>query len=57
VKRALADGSLARERWESYERLQRELRALEVKLDKRLRSEQRKKWRALERQRRRPKKW
>ena len=57
VKRALADGSLARERWESYTRLQRELRALEVKLDKRLRSEQRKKWRAFERQRRRPKQW
>jgi len=57
VKRALADGSLARERWESYTRLQRELRALELKLDKRLKSEERKKWRSFERQRRRPKKW
>lgn len=57
IKRALADGSLARERWESYTRLQRELRSLEIKLDKRLKSEERKKWRAFERQRRRPKKW
>jgi ribosome biogenesis GTPase / thiamine phosphate phosphatase len=57
VRRALADGTLARERWESYTRLQRELRALEIKLDKRLKSEERKKWRAFERQRRRPKKW
>jgi ribosome biogenesis GTPase / thiamine phosphate phosphatase len=57
VRRALADGSLPRERWESYRKLQRELFALEVKLDKRLKSEQRKKWRARERQRRHPKRW
>jgi ribosome biogenesis GTPase len=57
VKRALADGSLDRDRWESYRKLQRELHALEVKLDKRLKSDQRKKWRAFERQRRRPKRW
>lgn len=57
IKRALADGSLARQRWESYTRLQRELRALEIKLDKRLKSEERKKWRTFERQRRRTKKW
>jgi ribosome biogenesis GTPase / thiamine phosphate phosphatase len=57
IRQALADGSLARDRWESYRKLQRELFALEVKLDKRLKSDQRKKWRALERQRRRPKRW
>ena len=57
IRRALADGSLPRDRWESYTKLQRELFALEVKLDKRLRSEQRKKWRARERQRRHPKRW
>ena len=57
IRRALADGSLPRDRWESYTKLQRELFALEVKLDKRLRSEQRKKWRAQERQRRHPKRW
>ena len=57
VRRALADGSLDRDRWESYGKLQRELYALEVKLDKRLKSDQRKKWRARERQRRHPKRW
>jgi ribosome biogenesis GTPase / thiamine phosphate phosphatase len=57
VKQALADGSLPRERWESYTRLQRELWALEVKLDKRLRSDERKKRRAFARQQRRPKQW
>ena len=57
VRRALGDGSLPRERWDSYRKLQRELFALEVKLDKRLRSDQRKKWRARERQRRHPKRW
>jgi ribosome biogenesis GTPase / thiamine phosphate phosphatase len=55
VRAALADGTLERTRWDSYLKLQREQRALEIKLDKRLRSEQRKKWRAFERQRRRPK--
>jgi ribosome biogenesis GTPase len=57
IRQALADGMLSRERWDSYTKLQRELFALEVKLDKRLRSEQRKQWRARERQRRHPKKW
>jgi ribosome biogenesis GTPase / thiamine phosphate phosphatase len=57
IRQALADGSLGRDRWESYLKLQRELFALEVKLDKRLKSDQRKKWRARERQRRRPKRW
>jgi ribosome biogenesis GTPase len=57
IKQALADGSLDRARWDSYTKLQRELFALEVKLDKKLRSEQRKQWRARERQRRHPKRW
>ena len=39
---ALNDGTLARERWDSYCKLQRELRALEIRKDARLRSEARK---------------
>ena len=42
VRAALADGSLPQIRWESYRKLQRELRALAVKQDVRLRSEMRK---------------
>ena len=40
-----------------YDALMRELRALEIKLDKRLQSDERKKRRAFARQRRRPKRW
>ena len=47
IKAALADGSLSKERWESYLKLQRELARLERKLDPKLRSEQRKKWAAI----------
>ncbi len=47
VKAALADGSLTRERWESYQKLQRELARLDRKLDPKLQSEERKKWRAM----------
>jgi ribosome biogenesis GTPase / thiamine phosphate phosphatase len=47
IKAALADGSLPAERWESYQKLQRELARLERKLDPKLRSEQRKKWAAI----------
>jgi ribosome biogenesis GTPase len=47
VKAALADGSLSRERWESYQKLQRELARLERKLDPKLQSDERKKWRAM----------
>ena len=54
IRRALEDGSLPRERWDSYRKLQRELRALEIKLDKRLQADERKKRRAFERQRRAP---
>jgi ribosome biogenesis GTPase / thiamine phosphate phosphatase len=42
VHAALADGSLERERLTSYRKLQRELRALEVRKDARLRAEARK---------------
>lgn len=57
IKAALADGSLDPERWDSYLRLQREQRALEIKLDKRLQADERKKRRAFARQMRRPKKY
>jgi ribosome biogenesis GTPase len=52
VRAALADGSLARERFESYRKLQRELRWLEVRRNARLGADQRKRLRALERSRR-----
>ena len=42
IRRALNDGTLSRERWDSYCKLQRELRALEIRKDARLRSEARK---------------
>jgi ribosome biogenesis GTPase len=53
VKEAIVDGTLAPERWESYLKLEAEMAALERRLDKRLASEERKRWRALARQRRR----
>jgi len=53
VQAALAGGSLASERYESYRKLQRELRALAVKQDVRLRVELRKERRRFERSRRR----
>ena len=49
VRAALADGSLDAGRLDSYERLQRELHRLEVRLDKRLQAEERKKRRAFAR--------
>ena len=55
VRAALADGSLPNVRWESYRKLQRELRALAVKQDARLRSEARKERRRFARSRRRTK--
>jgi ribosome biogenesis GTPase len=45
VQAAIAAGSLSAERFDSYLKLQRELRALEVRKDARLRSEARKEWR------------
>ena len=53
VRAALSDGTLPRERFESYRKLERELRALAVRKDARLRAEERKKWRRFERDRRR----
>ncbi len=49
IKRALADGSLPKERFASYRKLQREIRALEIRKDARLKSEARKQWRRHER--------
>jgi len=47
VKEAIANGTLAPERWESYLKLQRELAHLERRLDKRAQAEERKRWRSL----------
>ena len=47
VRSAIADGSLDAERFESYRKLQRELRWLEIRHDARARSDERKRWRAL----------
>ena len=47
VQAALADGTLPRDRWESYVKLQRELEHLERRMDKRAQSEARKQWRQL----------
>jgi ribosome biogenesis GTPase / thiamine phosphate phosphatase len=55
VQAALADGSLQQVRWESYRKLQRELRALALRQDARLRSEARKERRLFARSRRRTK--
>jgi ribosome biogenesis GTPase len=49
VKDAIADGSLPAERFASYRKLQRELRALEIRKDARLKSEARKEWRRRQR--------
>jgi ribosome biogenesis GTPase len=49
VLAALADGTLPPERWESYRRLERELEALERRLDKQARSQERRRYRTLER--------
>ena len=45
VQAGIEDGSLEAERFDSYIKLQRELRALEIRKDARLRSETRKEWR------------
>jgi ribosome biogenesis GTPase len=42
VRKALGDGTLSQDRFTSYRKLQRELRALEIRKDNRLRSEARK---------------
>ena len=50
VKAAIADGTLAPERWESYLQLEAELAHLERRLDKRAASEARRRWRSLARE-------
>jgi ribosome biogenesis GTPase len=55
VRAALGDGSLPQIRWESYTKLQRELRSLALKQDVRLRSEARKERRRFARSQRRTK--
>ncbi len=49
VRAALEDGSLALDRWESYQKLQRELEHLERRLDKRSQAEARRRWRIITR--------
>lgn len=56
VREALADGSLALDRWESYVKLQRELQALEVRRNHLLRQEQVRQYKIRERQQRSKKK-
>ena len=57
IQSALVDGSLERERYASYTKLQRELRALAIKQDKRLQADERKARRRFGRARRHPKRW
>jgi ribosome biogenesis GTPase len=47
VQAAIGDGSLDAERFDSYQKLQRELHYLEIRHDARARSEARKRWRAI----------
>jgi ribosome biogenesis GTPase len=49
VQQALHDGSLAPERFAGYRKLEREVRSLAVRADSRLRLEESKKWRAINR--------
>lgn len=46
VRAALAEGSLPRERYASWQKLQRELRSIAIRSDARLRREERRKWQA-----------
>ncbi len=47
IQAALADGTLDRRRFESYRKLQRELRAVAARSDARIRIEDRKKWKQI----------
>jgi ribosome small subunit-dependent GTPase A len=47
IKAALADGTLDAGRFQSYRKLQRELRAVAAKTDARIRNEERKKWKQI----------
>jgi ribosome biogenesis GTPase len=53
IRKAIASGKLKSERYESYLKLQRELKFLETRRDKRAKSDARKKWRVEARARRR----
>jgi ribosome biogenesis GTPase / thiamine phosphate phosphatase len=53
VRAALAEGSLPAERWESYRKLQRELRSLEIRRSKALQASERRRRRAFSRSLRR----
>jgi ribosome biogenesis GTPase / thiamine phosphate phosphatase len=50
VREAIRTGELDADRYASYEKLKRELRRLELRLDKRARSDERKRWRARHRE-------
>ena len=50
IREALADGSLPRERWDSYLKLQREQEALEARRNHLLRQERRREWKIRERE-------
>jgi ribosome biogenesis GTPase / thiamine phosphate phosphatase len=50
IREALADGSLPRERWDSYVKLQREQEALEARRNHLLRQERRREWKIRERE-------
>jgi len=47
IKAALADGTLDPARFNSYRKLQRELRAIAAKSDARIRIEERRKWKQI----------
>jgi ribosome biogenesis GTPase len=47
IKAALADGSLDAGRFDSYRKLQRELRAVAARSDERLRADERRKWKQI----------
>jgi len=49
VRAALEEGTLSSERWESYQKLQRELEHLDRRIDKRAQAEARRRWRAISR--------
>jgi ribosome biogenesis GTPase len=53
IRKAINSGKLKSERYESYLKLQRELRFLETRRDKKARSDERKKWAKQEKARRR----
>ena len=52
IRAAIAAGDLPEERFASYEKLRRELHYLEIRLDKRARSEERKRWKTIHKEQR-----